>query len=87
MEGRNSELLEVQGRRMKKKSIFDKDREGNTETNTRCDSQGNIMNGKIPCTVGAYVTGVHFVTEWNNGFGNPEVRIRNEKRRLDKAGI
>lgn len=42
------------------------------------------MNSDVPCTVDLSRRGVNYVTEWNNGIGNGDVKSRNQNRRLEK---
>lgn len=67
-----SEVLEVEGRNINRKSIFDKHGAGHTKTNTRYDRQVNSINRNVPYTVDESITWVNYVTEQNNGINNEE---------------
>lgn len=55
-------MLEVEGINTKRRTIFDENGAGDTDTNRRYDSQVYIMNGYVSFTVHASRTGISWVS-------------------------
>lgn len=63
---------------MKRSINFDGNVEGETESNTSYDSQLNIVNSGVPCTVSVSRLQVNYGTKLNTLIGNGDVESRKE---------